>query len=105
MNVPQEPTLRKYGITLDEWLEMYWKYGGRCHVCLQKQSPKAKRALHIEHKHVKGWKAMPPEEKKKHVRGICCFICNNRLLTRGVTPEKLRNAADYLDKHEKSKLS
>jgi len=43
---------------------------------------------------------MPPEEKKKYVRGIACFICNYRLLTRGVTLERLRNAVRYLEEYE-----
>mgnify|MGYP001334334405 CR=1 FL=1 len=34
---------------------------------------------HIEHKHVEGYKDLPPEEKATHVRGMLCQACNNGL--------------------------
>jgi hypothetical protein len=32
--------------------------------------------LCIDHQHVRGFKAMPPEEKRTWVRGLLCFTCN-----------------------------
>lgn len=59
--------------------------------------------LHIEHEHVRGWKRMPPEQRKMYVRGLACYACNSVLLRKGNTPEKLRNAAKYLEAYERKK--
>jgi hypothetical protein len=48
---------------------------------------------------------MLPEEKKKHVRGLADWICNYRILTRGVTLERLRNAVRYLEEYKERKAS
>lgn len=62
-----------YGITLAEWNEIFDKQGGVCAVC--KELPKSK-VLCVDHEHIKGFKTMLPEEKRKYVRGLCCFLCN-----------------------------
>jgi hypothetical protein len=46
---------------------------------------------------------MLPEEKKNHVRGLADWICNYRILTRGVTLKRLRNAVRYLEEYEERK--
>jgi hypothetical protein len=103
MKLPSPVTLKKYGLSEEDYIDLYNKHDGCCHVCLVK--PKnSTRALAIEHEHVPGFKKMPPEEKKKYVRGIACFICNYRLLTRGVTLERLRNAVRYLEEYEKRRV-
>ena len=101
MKLPSSVTLKKYGLTEQEWIKLYNKFDGCCHVCLQPFLDG--RRVYTEHEHVKGWKKMPPEKKKLYVRGLAHFICNNRILTRGVTPKMLRNAADYLEMYEKRK--
>src|SRR3972149_8874044 len=98
--MPTNVTLKKYGLSLDEWQALYDKYNGACHVCYQKPST---GRLNVEHEHVKGWRKMKPEERKKYIRGLACYICNHRLLTRGVTIEKLLNAAKYLRDYEERK--
>ena len=95
MKPPTPATLKKYGLTIGEWMTMWHKHNGNCHVCL-----KPSKRLNIEHEHVKGWKKMPPDERKKYVRGLACYICNNRILTKGVTLERLRNAVKYLEEYE-----
>ena len=103
MKLPSPVTLKKYGLSEEDYIDLYNKHDGKCHVCLVK--PKnSTRALAIEHEHVKGFKKMPPEEKRKYCRGIACFICNYRILTRGVTLERLRNAVRYLEEYEKGIL-
>lgn len=93
--IPARSTLKRYGLTLEEWQAMYDKYDGTCHIC----KVKTKR-LCVDHFHVPKWKSMPPTERKKYCRGLLCYICNARLLTRGVTIQKLRSAADYLEEWE-----
>jgi hypothetical protein len=97
---PSPATLKKYGLSKEEWQALYDKYQGACHVC--RIVPSTGR-LNIEHEHVRGWKKMKPEDRKKYVRGLACYICNHRILTRGVTIEKLQNAVDYLKQYERNK--
>jgi hypothetical protein len=60
-------------------------YGEECWVCGSK--PKTRR-LHIDHDH-----------KTLRIRGLLCFPCN-RKLSKGVTAEWCRRAADYLEMKE-----
>lgn len=60
-----------YGITLKEWEEMFKKQGECCAVC-KGRYPR----MCVDHLHQKGFKRMSPEEKRKYIRGICCFLCN-----------------------------
>ena len=96
--MPSKATLNKYGITEEEWQVLFDKYDGTCHICR-----KPSKRLNVEHEHVKGWKQMPAPERKRYIRGLACFICNFRVLTRGVTVEKLKNAVAYLEKYEEKK--
>jgi DNA-directed RNA polymerase subunit RPC12/RpoP len=96
---PSKATLQRYGITEEEWQVLYDKYDGTCHIC---RKPAAR--LNVEHEHVRGWKQMPPDERKQYIRGLACFVCNHRILTRGVTIEKLRNAVRYLEEYEQRKI-
>lgn len=93
---PSKNTLKRYGLSLEEWMAMYNLYDGACHIC--KVSTKR---LCVDHEHIRGWKFLLPDERKKYVRGLLCYTCNNRLLTRGVTIVKLRGAIEYLERWEK----
>lgn len=62
-----------YGITIKEWDLLLKQQNGVCAVC--KALP-GKGILCVDHIHVKGFKAMPPIEKVKYVRGLVCFMCN-----------------------------
>jgi len=93
--VPSAATLAKYGLTADEWLAIFERQGGVCAVC--RKLPSTGR-LNVDHEHVKGWKKLPADERKKYVRGLLCYVCNHRVLTRGVTVERLRGAVEYLSR-------
>jgi len=95
---PSKNTLARYGLTLDEWQSLYDKYNGACHVC--RKIPGGKGILFVDHEHVRGWNKMSPNERKRYVRGLCCYICNNRLLSKGITKERLLLAAQYLNEYE-----
>ena len=92
---PTPTTLKKYGLSAEEWQVLYDIQEGKCAIC--GKAPSTGR-LNIDHNHVLGWKKLDPSERKKYIRGLLCYVCNHRILTRGVTSEKLRSAADYLDK-------
>ena len=66
----------KTTLTLSVIAEMQ-KQGGVCAIC--KRVPPSLR-LNIDHEHVKGWKKMPPEQRKQYVRGLLCFQCNRLCL-------------------------
>ncbi len=76
--------LRKtYGITLEEFKE---KAKNGCEVCGNKTF-----TLSVDHVHILGFKKMSPEEKKKYVRGTCCFLCNTSFKSFEKTKDGKRN--------------
>src|SRR5687767_3803504 len=94
---PAPATLAKYGLTLKQWKAMYQKQKGMCPIC----SPRIVPRLVIDHDHKPGWKRMSAAERVKHVRGLLCDMCNHYILTRFATPKRHRNAASYLENHER----
>lgn len=97
---PTPRTLAKYGLSIEEWGEILrrQKYGCGIHGGVP-----ASGILHIEHDHVRGWRTMPPTERKKYVRGLACFVCNTKWVGRGATPTILKAAAKYLENYERRK--
>ena len=89
--------MKKYGLTADEWIALATKQGNVCAIC--GKLPKSGR-LHTDHFHLPGWKKLPPEERKKFVRGLACQLCNRFYLARGMTAEKARALVVYLDAFE-----
>lgn len=99
MKTPSKSTLKRYGLSLDEWLAMANEQDNKCFICREE-----KEVLCVDHHHVKGWKKMKPQDRKKHVRGLLCIFCNLRLLPKGMSLKKARNIVRYLERYE-SKLS
>lgn len=91
---PTDATLRKYGLTLQEWLTILELQGNVCPIC--KKAPSSGRFV-VDHEHARGYRRMKPEERRKRVRGICCFYCNRYFLSKGITAEKARNIIEYLE--------
>lgn len=77
---------KNYGLTYEEWEELI-RYG--CWICGKKDG-----RICVDHRHRKGWKRFPPEERKKEVRSALCFMCNTML--HGV--EKRKRARFYLER-------
>ena len=98
--IPTEGTLKRYGLKLIEWIEIAVGQDCACFVC--KRVPKSGR-LCIDHEHVKGWKDMEPNDRKKYVRGLLCWTCNHYYLSRGMTVERALNTAEYLRRYESKK--
>lgn len=95
--VPTTATLRKYGLTVDEWRAMLERQGNACAIC---QRVPDSGVLHIDHQHVRNWKRLPPEQRKTYVRGVLCWPCNATLKVR-ITVAWLRGAVKYLTAYEK----
>ena len=56
---------KKYGITLEEYDQMFEQQGGVCAICGE---PQLGKRLSVDHSHTTG-----------KVRGLLCYICNTRL--------------------------
>jgi hypothetical protein len=95
--IPSAKTLAKYGLAEAEFVAMAEAQAGACRVC--ENEPRNGR-LCIDHLHVRGWKAMPPEQRKLYVRGLLCFFCNHYYVGRAITVRKARNVVDYLEDFE-----
>ena len=94
---PQAATLRRYGITQADWLDLFAGQGHRCPVC-HKSGTTVRWAT--DHDHVPGWKAKPPAERARYVRGVLCSYCNHRRVNSRMTAEEARRIADYLQAYE-----
>jgi hypothetical protein len=97
---PTKQTLRRYGLSLEEWRVIANKQGHVCKICGKYP---LKGRLAIDHEHVKGWKRMPPEQRKLYVRGLLDWFCNSKVLTKGVDIPKLEGALRYLKEYEEEK--
>ena len=75
---------KRYGITLDQYEKAYVQQEGKCAICLR---PAWNKRLMVDHDH------KPPHR----VRGLLDFLCNHRLLGRGLErPELHERAVAYL---------
>ena len=80
----RKPTrARGLGVDDDRYHQMLEEQGGGCAIC--GTTPKTRR-LNVDHDHRTG-----------AVRGLLCHACNRFLLPRW-TPERLRVAANYIER-------
>ncbi len=61
----------EYGITKGQYELMYDAREGKCDLC-ERWYP----VLHVDHRHVPGYKKLPPEKKILEVRGLLCYRHN-----------------------------
>jgi len=76
-------TVKRYGITGEQFEEMYKAQDGKCKICNIKSN--AKRTLHIDHCHETG-----------KIRGLLCHGCNTALGAFKEDPDLLMKAIEYL---------
>lgn len=82
--------LYRYKITSAEYREILARQGGGCAIC-----HRVTYVICVDHDH-----SCCPERKKscgKCVRGLLCPDCNGALGLMADDPQRLRNAADYLE--------
>lgn len=81
--------IKRYGITQEEYDQMYEKQNGTCAICHKPETAKGRsgqiRRLAIDHSHKTG-----------KVRGLLCFNCNKKLSTLE-NQEFFENALAYLN--------
>lgn len=93
IRVPSKATLRKYGLSEEEWLSLYGE--GLCPIC---ERPLDKPV--VDHIHVRGFKKMKAEKRRLYVRGIPCNYCNRRRLAKGMNLRIARNIVKYFEAYE-----
>ena len=72
---PAPSTLRRYGMTAAEWIELLAEQGWVCPIC---ERDAGELKLNTDHEHVRGWEKMTNREKARYTRGILCAHCNHR---------------------------
>lgn len=77
---------RAYGISIGEFETLFSFQDGKCAIC-QLELVRGKET-HVDHDHYSG-----------QVRGLLCHHCNLMLGHAKDNPERLRSAADYLEKY------
>lgn len=86
-----------YGLEDDHYYILTLKGQGKCEIC--GNTPKI---LCVDHLHIKGYKKMAPEQKRKYVRGLLCFQCNTafgRLERRPNPRQLLANVTSYFSRY------
>ena len=74
---------KKYGISLEQYDEIFQKQKGLCALCLR---PSKTYKLAVDHDH-----------KTKKIRGLLCLICNRVVLSRiDLIPGYLERITDYV---------
>lgn len=75
---------KTYSLSLEEYNDMLVKQQGVCQICLR---PPINRALAVDHCHKTG-----------KIRGLLCGSCNTALGSMQDNPDRLRQAALYLER-------
>lgn len=78
-----------YGLTPEQWDEMFESQGGVCASCGEAPKPDAKRRFHVDHNHTTG-----------AVRGILCHSCNVGLGHLKEDRQRILALVAYLDRWE-----
>lgn len=89
-----------YGITLNDKIAIYDKQQGICPIC---KNWFAFNKLVVDHEHIKGYKHLPPELKRKYIRGLLCWIDNLYCVGKNTLP-KARLVVSYLEIYENNKI-
>ena len=81
----------RYGITIDQYDDMYENQQGRCAICGTDEPGSRFNHFHVDHDHVTG-----------QVRALLCEACNTGLGKFKDDPNLLRLAAKYLESYDRS---
>jgi hypothetical protein len=80
----------KYGMTEEQWWEIFDKQGGKCAICGEQETSKHSSGtvfrMSVDHCHTTG-----------KIRGILCNNCNRAIGMLKDDARMLRRAADYLE--------
>lgn len=96
---PTRKTLVRYRLSEGDWWMIVRRQDGQCPICSE---PLAGRKLAIDHAHVRRFKKMKPDERRRHVRGVLHSFCN-RYVRGWLTLTRARAILLYLEAHEDRK--
>lgn len=82
----QAQWIKRYGITLEQYEEMYDNQKGVCKIC--KNTCSSRQCLSVDHCHKTG-----------KVRGLLCVKCNTALGMLNDDVHKFKTAIEYLNQH------
>jgi len=92
---PHYMRLYLYGLTPEEYDAMMAAQDSRCAICGSAEWPGKDGKPNVDHC---AKTVFPGEPKRKFVRGILCGNCNNGLGMFDHDPDRLRAAAEYMDR-------
>lgn len=98
MRLPTSTTLKKYGLSAQDWSSLVKSQSYSCPICHRAFSENVKPC--IDHIHIRRFKHMKPEKKRLYIRGVLCNYDNHRLLAKGTTLDKARAVVAYLEAYE-----
>ena len=79
---------QNYGITIEDYDQMYAEQDGKCAICSEPRSSRGKTCLHVDHDHDTG-----------KVRALLCIQCNVGIGMLKTDPQILELARNYLIEH------
>ena len=79
---------RMFGITISGYNELLLRQGGTCALCPATTARPSGGYLCVDHDHTTG-----------AIRGLLCAMCNTAIGLLGDDPKRIREAADYVDRH------
>ena len=94
---PSPQTLKRYGITREQWLELLAAQDWKCPIC-DKTGSDVK--WNTDHEHVRGWEKMSDRERAKYTRGILCAYDNHRVVHSKISAKTAFRIAIYIFKYE-----
>jgi Recombination endonuclease VII len=96
---------RRYGIAPEQYNAALAGQNFACTICQTNLLALDTRQVHVDHDDVPGLKKMPPEGKRKHVRGILCGKRNAAIGLLDHDTDRLAAAIDYLAQHHHPELA
>lgn len=90
-NAQRSQILKKYGITIYQYMDMLELQNGLCAICLKPETAADKKYGKIKNL------AVDHDHKTGLVRGLLCFKCNYAIGLLEDSPQRARNAAKYLE--------
>jgi hypothetical protein len=82
---------RDFGITVEEYQALFLAQAGVCAICAQPERDTRNGKVK--------WLAVDHDHETRAVRGLLCVACNTALGKMEDSADRLRVAADYLDRH------
>ena len=86
---------RKFGITLEQYTEMFKAQSGLCAMCNQPET------VNTKGKDIPMWLAVDHDHKTGKVRGLLCFRCNTMLEHFDRDIDKINAVLAYIKEHKK----